>query len=58
MQTMELDRITEMEKFIQTYSIAIKTLADTMNQVYTHFYGRGKNRTIHREINDVIYYNA
>ncbi len=33
MQTMELDRISEMEKFIQTYTNAIKTLTETMNQV-------------------------
>ncbi|CAF1507621.1 unnamed protein product, partial [Adineta ricciae] len=38
MQTMELDRITEMEKFIQTYSNAIKTLTDTMNQVTQDLY--------------------
>ena len=33
MQTMELDRITEMDKFIQTYSNAIQKLGETMNQV-------------------------
>jgi hypothetical protein len=33
MQTMELDRINEMEKFIQTYTNAVKTLTETMNQV-------------------------
>ena len=33
MQTMELDRISEMEKFIQTYTNAIQILGDTMNQV-------------------------
>ena len=33
MQTMELDRISEMEKFIQTYSHAIQILGETMNQV-------------------------
>ncbi|CAF1506204.1 unnamed protein product, partial [Adineta ricciae] len=38
MQTMELDRISEMEKFIQTYSNAIKTLTDTMNQVTQDLY--------------------
>jgi hypothetical protein len=33
MQTMELDRINEMEKFIQTYTNAIQILSETMNQV-------------------------
>lgn len=33
MQTMELDRICEMDKFIQTYTNAIQILGDTMNQV-------------------------
>jgi hypothetical protein len=33
MQIMELDRITEMEKFIQTYNNAIQILCETMNQV-------------------------
>lgn len=33
MQTMELDRITEMDRFIQTYTSAMKMLTDTMNQV-------------------------
>ncbi len=33
MQTMELDRINETEKFIQTYTNAIQTLSETMNQV-------------------------
>jgi hypothetical protein len=33
MQMMELDRINEMEKFIQTYINAIQVLCETMNQV-------------------------
>jgi len=33
MQTMELDRINETDKFIQTYSNAIQTLTETMKQV-------------------------
>ncbi|CAF4361122.1 unnamed protein product, partial [Adineta steineri] len=33
MQTMELDRINEMDKFIQTYTNGIKALTETMNQV-------------------------
>lgn len=33
MQMMELDRITEMEKFIQTYTNSIQKLSETMNQV-------------------------
>jgi len=33
MQMMELDRINEMEKFIQTYMNAIQILSETMNQV-------------------------
>jgi prefoldin subunit 5 len=33
MQTMELDRINEMEKFIQTYTNSIQILSETMNQV-------------------------
>ena len=33
MQTMEIDRIVEMEKFIQTYANAVQTLGETMNQV-------------------------
>ncbi|UJR32682.1 hypothetical protein I4U23_020142 [Adineta vaga] len=38
MQTMELDRINEMEKFIQTYTTAVKTLTDTMNQITQDLY--------------------
>jgi hypothetical protein len=30
---MEIDRITEMEKFLQTFTNAIQTLNETMNQV-------------------------
>ncbi|CAM2706390.1 unnamed protein product [Rotaria socialis] len=33
MQTMELDRINEMEKFIQTYTNSIQKLSETMNQI-------------------------
>jgi len=33
MQMMELDRIVETDKFIQTYAHAIQTLSETMNQV-------------------------
>jgi len=33
MQMMELDRISEMDKFIQTYTNAIQILCETMNQV-------------------------
>lgn len=33
MQTMELDRINELDKFIQTYTSAIETLSDTMDHV-------------------------
>lgn len=33
MQMMELDRIVETEKFIQTYANAIQILSESMNQV-------------------------
>ncbi|CAF0924213.1 unnamed protein product [Rotaria sp. Silwood1] len=38
MQTMELDRINEMEKFIQTYTNSIQKLSETMNQVTQELY--------------------
>ncbi|CAF1090374.1 unnamed protein product [Adineta steineri] len=38
MQTMELDRINEMDKFIQTYTSGIKALTETMNQVTQDLY--------------------
>jgi hypothetical protein len=38
MQTMEFDRINEMEKFIQTYTNAIQILGETMNQIKQDLY--------------------
>ncbi|CAF4340042.1 unnamed protein product [Rotaria sp. Silwood2] len=38
MQMMELDRINEMEKFIQTYTNSIQKLNETMNQITQELY--------------------